>query len=229
VAVIVETRMLDNLIPLLMHFSSVLGPSWQVVLYAKEDVFRMPTSGPFRRAVEDKRIRVLYLPRGVDMTDYVSVSYFWTRPWLWEQLQSVDRVLTFQTDSIICSKANMTADDFLEWDYVGGPVIRMLGRGYNGGISIRNPRKFLSIIRDNDFDEDAKTGHIELMIEDQWFYTKLWQLDDSKLPTTDVAKKFSVESVWYDAPLAYHQPHEWHKDRMDEIRKYCPEVEMIYR
>ena len=84
-------------------------------------------------------------------------------------------------------------------------------------------------MRNNNFDEDAKSGKIELMIEDRWFYTKLMELDDSKLPGVDVAKKFSVESIWYDAPLAYHQPHEWHKDTIDEIRKYCPEVDMIYR
>ncbi|KAJ9133414.1 hypothetical protein NKR23_g10806 [Pleurostoma richardsiae] len=229
VAVIVETRMLDNLIPLLMHFSSVLGPTWQVVLYAREGVFRMPASGPFARAVADGRVRVLYLPPDLDITNYMTVSVFWTRPWLWEQLQGADRVLTFQTDSIVCSKANVTADDFLEWDYVGAPVAPMLGRGFNGGLSIRNPKKFLDVVRNNNFDKDAKSGKIELMIEDQWFYTKLMELEDSKLPGPEVAKRFSVESVWYDAPLAYHQPHEWNKDRMDHIRQYCPEVEMIYR
>ena len=229
VAVIVETRMLDNLVPLLMHFSSVLGPSWQVVLYAKRGVWRMPTSGPFQRAVEDKRIQVLYLPPDMDITDFASVSVFWTRPWLWEQLQGLDRVLTFQTDSVLCSKANVTAEDFLEWDYIGAPIASMLGHGYNGGLSIRNPKKFLSIVRNNNFDEDAKSGKIQLMIEDQWFYTKLLELKDSKLPSADVAKKFSVESIWYDAPLAYHQPRRWHKDTMDSIRKYCPEVDLIYR
>ena len=100
----------------------------------------MPTSGPFERAVEDKRIHVLYLPPGMDMTDYISVSVFWTRPWLWEQLQGVDKVLTFQIDSIVCSKANVTADDFLEWDYIGAPLRRCWDAVTMGAFLFETPR-----------------------------------------------------------------------------------------
>lgn len=45
-------------------------------------------------------------------------------------------------------------------------------------------------------------------------------------PHPGVAMKFSVETMWYDKPLGYHQPNVWQKEHMDEIYKWCPEYGM---
>ncbi len=199
VAVIVETRMQDNLFPLILHFSALLGPSWTLVLYTLEKAWEMPFSGPFRQAVDSGRVRIQYLPPDTALTDWFAVSRFLTRPWLWEQVEDSDRMLLFQTDSIICSRSNYTIDDFLEWDYIGAPIEESLGRGYNGGLSIRNPRMILDILKNFDYDRENKgKGIMDLDIEDRWYYEKAVALGYPKLPSEDVAKRFAVETVFYE-------------------------------
>ncbi|KAH8895373.1 hypothetical protein GQ53DRAFT_839020 [Thozetella sp. PMI_491] len=228
IAVLVETRMLDNLVPLLLHFSAVLGSSWHVTLFTLESVWTMPPSARFRRAVEENRVSVQFLPPETKLSEWKHVNFFLTRPWLWEQVQSASRILFFQTDSIICSNSNMTVDDFLEWDFVGAPLNPFFGKGLNGGLSIRNPKMILDILASpsNDFDENWKANRKELCIEDQWYYNKTREFG-GKLPDVEVARQFAVESLWYDQPLGFHAPRLWNAERMDVIQKYCPEVGLI--
>ncbi len=226
---IIDTRIPDNLVPLILHFAMVLGPSWTVVLFTMEAAWEMPASPPFRRAVQAGQVRIQFLPADTNLKKWKTVSWFFTRPWLWEQVQSASRVLLFQTDSIICSNSNKTVDDFLEWDFIGAPISPFLGgHGYNGGLSLRNPKMILDILASpsNDFDELWRTNQTGLYVEDQFFYNKMLALPNAKLPDREVAKQFSVESYWYDRPLGFHAPHTWNEDRMDQIWKYCPEVQL---
>jgi hypothetical protein len=230
IAMIVETRMLDNLVPLLLQFSTVLGPTWQVQLFTMENVWVMPDSAPFRRALRQGAIQVKYLPPDTDLHKWEDVSWFWTRTWIWEQVQSATRVLTFQADSIICSKSTLTVDDFLEWDYIGAPVSPYLGGlGWNGGLSLRNPKLCLEILNgpNNNFQALWDEGHSDAFAEDRFFYLRMSELPHAKLPDPEVAKKFSVETIWYEWPVGYHGPRLWHKDRLADIWKYCPEVELV--
>ncbi|KAH8896242.1 hypothetical protein GQ53DRAFT_743530 [Thozetella sp. PMI_491] len=208
---LIETRMTDNLVPLMLHFSQVLGPSWQVVLFTMEETWAMPPSVHFQNAIQNERIRVQFLPHDAIVTQWIWVNYFLTRPWIWQQVESASRVLLFQMDSIICSNSNMT--------------------GYNGGLSLRNPKMILDILASpsNDFDAKWDPGLFQSYIEDQWYYAKMKELPHAKLPNEDIAKQFSVEQEWYDRPVGYHAPRLYNRKRMDEIWKYCPEVELVNR
>jgi hypothetical protein len=219
-AVIIETKMTANLIPLMLHFAAVLGAAWPIVLFTLEAHWRTPPSPAFRRAIASGAISVRYLPPATELTNSASVSRFLTRPWLWEQLVSAPRVLLFQTDSIVCAKAGQTVDDFAEFDFVGAPIDPQFGAGYNGGLSLRNPELFLNITQQWDF---ATSGD---EFEDQWFF-KMAKATGGKLPELDVAKTFAVETIYYENPLGYHQPARWQADRMDEIEEWCPEVKML--
>lgn len=95
-----------------------------------------------------------------------------------------------------------------------------LGRGYNGGLSLRNPKLFLEITQEADFETDPAE------LEDQWFFAQL-QMRGARLPTEEVARTFSVESMWYEKPLGYHQPQRWLAERMGQIEGWCPEVSML--
>ncbi|KAH8885366.1 hypothetical protein GQ53DRAFT_660135 [Thozetella sp. PMI_491] len=220
--------MLDNLVPLLLHFSAVLGPSWHVILFTLEDVWKMPPSARFQEALREKRVSVRFLPPGTMLKKWKHVNLFMTRPWLWEQVKEASRVLFFQTDSIICSNANMTVDDFLEWDFVGAPLNPFFGKGFNGGLSLRNPKLILDILASplNDFDVNWKADRKDLCIEDSFYYRKMVEMG-AKLPEVEVAQQFSVESLWYDQPIGFHAPRLWNAERMDAIQTYCPEVALI--
>lgn len=222
-AVVIETQATPNLIPLMLHFSNVLGPHWSVVLFTLEEFWESPSSLAFDRALDAGRIEVRFLPPETQLKSSRAVSLFLTSPWFWEQLQSAYRILLWQTDSIICSKAEQAVEDFFGYDYIGAPIQKAYGKGYNGGLSIRNPKLFLQITQESDFE------HSGVQFEDQWFFnqTSARVGQGVVLPTEETAKYFAVESIYHERPLGYHQPSRWQSGHMTEIEEWCPEVKMI--
>ncbi|CZR64898.1 uncharacterized protein PAC_14798 [Phialocephala subalpina] len=234
VAAIIDTRPLDRLMPLLLHFSSVLGPEWPIFFFTspRNDI---PLSAPFERLIDECRIAVRFLPLNVDFNNRLDVSRFITEPWMWEQLSPAGHVIMFQSDSILCSGSTLKVDDFLEYDFVGAPIDPAYGEGYNGGLSLRNRSMVLDIISESnwskefDLADDKQQPSVEF--EDQWFYKKMKELPNrgksaARLPSLEVAKTFSVESIWYGKPLGYHQVQRWQWGRMDEVERWCPEYKI---
>ncbi|KAF0321406.1 hypothetical protein GQ607_011409 [Colletotrichum asianum] len=222
VAVIIETDItkVPNLVPIVLHFAMVLGPTWPVVLMTLEANWNPPDSPAFKRLMDDNQIRVIFLPSETSLSEHHSVSVFLTSPWIWEQLYSFNRVLLFQADSMICSKSPMQIEDFFEWDLIGAPIAPQFGHGYNGGLSLRNPKLMFNITSD----PDVALGANEF--EDQWFDAKVRERS-GKLPTPEQAMKFAVETMYHDKPLGYHQPHRWQQGNLDEIAEWCPEISLL--
>ena len=237
-AVIVENRRLDNLIPIILHFSSVLGSEWPIHIFTSErntGIFQ--ASVPFQRNVAAGRFHVRALPPEASLTTHASVSSFFTGPWLWEQMAPAEHLLLFQADSILCSNSQLKVEDFLQYDFVGAPVdsARGLGMGYNGGLSIRNRSLLLEITQSNDWQVERHGDHSQGNVdyEDQWFSKKLRELPPkpdgspgANLPSPETAMRFSVETMWFDRPLGYHQPNVWQADHMSEIYRWCPEYRL---
>lgn len=257
VAVLMETDVtrVANLVPVVLHFVNLLGPKWPVVVLTLRSTWVEPASPVFKRYMAEQRIRIHFLPEDTTFPDHSDVSVFFTKPWLWEQFESADRVLLFQADSILCSKSAARIDDFMEWDLLGAPIASRFGVGYNGGLSLRNPKLMLELTRNpdiNDFetnlrayqaeqevlkategdekaDEEARKTPSWDKFEDQWFFHALeTHKPEAKLPSQDVARTFSVETVWYDTPLGYHQPFRWLTDsQKKKVLEYCPEVALL--
>jgi Protein of unknown function (DUF5672) len=250
VAVILEDRNLTHLMPLMMHFSAVLGPTWPIVLFTSPNA-TLSTSAPFQRAVADSRILIKYIPEGTKLKTSHAVSSFLTEPWFWEQLAPSKRVLLFQADSILCANSPTRVDDFLEYDMVGAPIGAFWGEGFNGGLSLRNREMILDILKIANWttekelysqkvktwkeqlkadgkdvpDGDTMPNTVAVDMEDQWFYQKMKALG-GKFPVESVAKTFAVETIDYDWPLGYHQVQRYYggkADRMAHIDKWCPE------
>jgi hypothetical protein len=219
-AVIIESRMIPTLIPVMLHFAAVLGPAWGMVLFTLKENWVEPLSAPFQRLQDEGRIEVRFLPEGTNLADSGSVSRFLTSPWMWEQVSSAKRVLLFQTDSILCSRSEEKVEDYFKYDLVGAPIAEQYGQGFNGGLSVRNPRVFLNVTRSVDF---ASSGH---EFEDQYFYAELKKAG-AELPTVEAAMAFAVETVYYETPLGYHQPQRWQAAMMPNIEEWCPEVKML--
>jgi hypothetical protein len=230
VAAIIENRPLDRVVPLLLHFSSVLGPDWPIFLFTSQDIVSL--SAPFKRLIDERRITVRFLPPTVDFNNRLDVSGFLTKAWVWEQLSPAGHVLIFQSDSILCSNSPLKVDDFLQYDFVGAPIDPKYGEGYNGGLSLRNRSMVLDIIQHSDwraeFDNAENKQQQSVEFEDQWLYSKMKELPSrgkpaARFPSQEVAKTFSVETLWYDKPLGYHQVQRWQSDKIDQVDRWCPE------
>jgi hypothetical protein len=241
VAVIVENRPLSNLVPLILHFSNVLGPSWPIVLYTGGNLELQTLLGnsiPFQRAIRDGRVQPRSLPSDVKLDDHEEISAFFTQPRFWEELAPAKHVLMFQSDSILCSNSEQSVEDYLEYDFIGAPIAPGNGQGFNGGLSLRNRELMLDISTTYSWKGERNTQRFSsleqcvedwpcLKWEDQWFVHKMKEVGHrGKLAQKAVAAKFSVETVWADRPLGYHQVERWNKDRMEEVEAWCPEYKM---
>jgi hypothetical protein len=236
-AVIIENRPLQNLVPVIMHFQSVLGPSWPIIFYTiPTTADTLALSPAFAREIANGRVEIRHIPPEINFSSHHAVSLFLANSWLWSDLAPFDKILLFQTDSIICAASTATMDDFIQYDLVGAPIDPAYGKGFNGGLSIRNRAMTLELVSKHSYANDSSQegAPANMVFEDQWLYTRMTELPPkedgspgARLPSEASAKKFAVETVWAERPLGFHQPVRWQKDHMDDIMKYCPEVGMI--
>ena len=87
----------------------------------------------------------------------------------------------------------------------------------------------LEIAREAPLDPVGSNGDITILwkeYEDQYFFVKL-QEKGANLPDAETAKKFSVESIYDETPLGYHQPSRFFSDKLGEIEEWCPEARMV--
>jgi len=227
-----ETRATPNLVPLILHFSSVLGPTWPIKIFTTPAVVaNLSTSAPLSRLLADHTVSFELLPASASFTEHSAVSAFLAGPWFWEQLAPAERVLMFQPDSMLCANSARRVDDFLAYDFVGAPVRAGLGEGYNGGLSVRNVGLALDITRTESWaaDRGEKEGRYKdgpnVDYEDQWFYAKMRERG-ARLPAQDVASQFAVETIWAERPLGYHQAHVWQAGDMGRVLEWCPEYRL---
>lgn len=163
-AVIIETRRSAAIIPLVLHFSAVLGPDWPVIIYTSAENFgSFTTSQALLRHQKSGRVVIRSLPEGLFFPNWDSVSNFLTTPWLWNDLAPADHVLIFQSDSVLCANSVRSVEDFFEYDYVGAPIAPELGVGYNGGLSLRKRSTMLRVL------EEFQWGGGP---EDQWYFAR---------------------------------------------------------
>jgi hypothetical protein len=169
-AVIIETRFRTNLIPLILHFSTVLGPSWPIMIYTSaESVGLFSASAALARYLHSGVIQIRILPQTVLFTNSDSVNAFMTKSWIWESLAPAEHILIFQSDSMLCANAARSVEDYFEYDFVGAPIASHLGKGYNGGLSLRKRSSIMRILDSWDWEETKKEGD---RFEDQWFFNR---------------------------------------------------------
>ena len=111
----------------------------------------------------------------------------------WESIPT-ENVLIFQTDTIL---RRFGIDEFISYNYVGAPWIRYReGKNVgNGGLSFRKKSRMIEIT--NQYSDK------EITMEDIYFCK---YLKDEDIAPYNVAKRFSVEDVYYENPLGLHQP-----------------------
>ncbi|KAI9055071.1 hypothetical protein LZ554_000036 [Drepanopeziza brunnea f. sp. 'monogermtubi'] len=242
VAVIIETRFRTNLVPLILHFSSVLGPSWPIIIYTSpESVGMFVTSAALARYISIGTIEIRILPQETLFTNSDSVNAFMTDSWLWDNLAPYEHILIFQSDSMLCANAARSVEDFFEYDLVGAPIAADRGSGYNGGLSLRKRSTILRVLDRFVWEEEKHKGASnENRFEDQYYYNRMKALREEEeaqdidprsqgainLPTMEVARTFSVETIDYPHPLGVHQVHRWLKKQMVSLDDWCPEYKL---
>lgn len=132
-----------------------------------------------------------------------------TSPGFWERFLEYERVLIFQHDSGILKEG---IEEFMEMDvdYLGSPWLWQ-ERGFNGGISLRNPKIMYEICQKFPY-------NITYQNEDVYFSNIMINHDIGKLATREQGMKWGVEAVMSFNTFCYHAIEKWHsKEICDKI------------
>ncbi|TGO64799.1 hypothetical protein BOTNAR_0084g00310 [Botryotinia narcissicola] len=229
-AFMVETRPLPHLPLQLTHMTSVIPQEWTFkFMGSNASINYLLGFHHLRDLVASNKLTLVPLSSYWDVSSRESISQMFTDPELYKSLSPAEHLLVFQPDSIFCTKAPTTLNDFIKYDYIGAPWSSYSTHGGNGGLSLRRVSSILRLLET----ERRKPG--DGALEDLWLSTGLNKLEGSKMANAAVSKTFSVESVWDEAPLGYHigwlgVHHEqiWDKpEYVSHIMNYFPEVKII--
>ena len=231
VAVIIETRPLLTLLPLILHFASVLGPEWPILFFTRPSVVSTLAafghgSQPFKRMVHSGQIKIIELPTEPDLGEYLGLSNFLASEWFWSQMGSAEYMLNFQSDSILCANSGRKVEDFFEYDFVGAYHPWVEG-AYNGGLSLRNVAMARRVIELYDISDDVDAGSQDGLYEDVWFCNKMKAMD-AHFPSEQTASEFAIDMIYSERPLGIHglnrQNREQQEAKKKELYAWCPEA-----
>jgi hypothetical protein len=143
-------------------------------------------------------------------------SAFW-------QMVKGEKILFFQLDSVFCSNSPHKLNDFLQYDYIGAPwhirhkIPAIVG---NGGFSLRSRNKSIALLSIRTYNRTI--GYHE----DVWF-SKFLHLVNANIAPEHIARKFSVETVFYPTPLAVHKPIYLNYKELKDLCQACPDLRLV--
>ena len=193
-AMIIEPRKHRALRYVLQNFLRNLSPEWGIIVFHgcnnKAYVENVVES------IDNHRISLFNLQ--VEDLDAYAYSHLLISESLYAHIPT-ETFLVFQTDSIMLDENKHKLDLFLKYDYVGAPWAMGINHGGlvgNGGLSLRKKSKMLEIIRSK--------GYVRVY-EDDYFSKNIDSAIQYNVPSFEVAKDFSVETVYSESPFGVHK------------------------
>lgn len=180
---IIEPRPGPLLTATILNAIDVLPEEWKVEVY----------HGRLNSADVPKHDRVN--PHMMDLDNLSILEYcnMLTSERFWRSLK-YEHVLLLQTD--VALSRNQNIDEFLEYDWCGSPWLHHGGLVGNG-VALRRRSAMLRVI-----------PHLVGCSnpEDLAFTDKMRELGGFNFPSTEVAMRFGVETMFYPNPLLVHKP-----------------------
>lgn len=203
--VIVEPRRQERLAGVLRNMSAMIPYAALTIICSKDNVdFVMgDIIGP------GTNIRVIpYFAGNITRDEY---SEFMLSPKLWGEILISPKILVFQTDSGIIKNRIL---EFIHYDYIGAPWPWAPNQGGNGGFSLRSRKLMYDIC--SYFDTSCINPPEEDVVLS--FFCRMFDPSSIRLPSTEMADKFSMEYNYHEDPLGFHQAYNIHpRDTMERI------------
>ena len=191
-AIIIEPRKHDALSFVLKNFTENLSDKWNFIIFHGIDNKKF-VENILTKDLEEQKHRFQLINLNVndlftnDYSNLLKTRSFYNNI-------NTETFLIFQIDTLIIKENKHLLYDFLHYDYVGAPwKDGVIG---NGGLSLRKKSVMLNIINSVDpISSNYKN-------EDEYFCRQnIIPLD---VPFFEEAKKFSVETVFYESPFGVH-------------------------
>lgn len=190
VALLIENRPKPILVPLMLHFMSVVPPDWRFRFMGSiESVAYVNQSYAIRNQVAIGKLDLTYIPMNMSVAGQEMISRFLTNLWLYEQLlQPAEHLLVYQTDSMLCANSRQTLNDYLDYDWVGAPWSTDSRYGGNGGLSLRRVSAIIDVLRNQERIPDTDP-------EDKWLTERIGNRPGAKTANGSVSLAFSGENL----------------------------------
>lgn len=230
-AVMIEYRISDLFELVLDNFYGRLDKRWNFMIFCTNNNANFLLNLIFSRFPNEKsRTTIVVLdinePIAIDkqykhFVDY-DINKIYTSEILYNMIPT-ETILMFQLDTLLSDKYYNNIYDFLEYDYVGAPWIGESEVCGNGGLSLRKKSKMLEIINDKNYYLNAdKSLHYN---EDTYFS----HYPNINSPKRDLAKKFSVETYYYDKPAGIHKAFAYINEKQyKELMTHFPKLNELH-
>jgi hypothetical protein len=220
IAVLVEFRSTPLLVTIVTNVLHNIPTSWPIQIFHGEDNANFLRNSQLNKYIKQNRILLhqIDFKKGSNTIDYT--NNLLTNITFWRMVKG-EKILFFQLDSIFCSNSPHKLNDFLQYDYIGAPwhsQFKLPVKVGNGGFSLRSRSKLLALLSNHTFDHQYH--------EDVWF-SRFLPLVNATIAPEEIAKKFSVETIFYATPLAVHKPIYLEIGERKALCKTCPELRII--
>lgn len=220
IALIVDDRTHFEVIRIVQNILEHIPTDWKIQMVLPISNWNYFNTSILSPLIKSHRIVLtpLEFPR-LDFTGSEFINLLLTSADFWRQVQG-EKILYFQTDSVICSNSSYKFSEFLNFDFIGAPWPN--GKCCNGGFSLRSRRKMLEI-----YESGRARFRLHSTNEDVWLGQNLPYFNGRVAPA-EIAKKFSVESVYHPRPFAVHKPNVENlgKTNIKLLCNDCPELKI---
>ena len=198
IALIIDDRIDGDVIRVIQNVLQHIPSDWKVQMVMPVEHWGFYNVSILNPLIANHRIIMtpLEFPR-LDFTGSEYINLLLTSAEFWRQVQG-EKILYFQTDSVLCSNSSYNLFQFLEYDFIGAPWPN--GKCCNGGLSLRSRKKMLEI-----YESGQARYQLHSTNEDVWLMRHLPRFNGRVAPAY-IAKQFSVESVYHPRPFAVHKP-----------------------
>jgi len=232
-AFMIELRSHKALSFVLRNFLDNLSTQWAVVVVHGTD------NHSFLKTIIDNdlnhhRSRIHCINLGLPQITLEQYNDLMYNPQLYDYIPT-EKFLVFQTDSMIFAKNKNRINDYLHYDYVGGPwahtegILSQIQVG-NGGLSLRSKSKMLELLQFRDRYAPYQHGYGKYMAED-WFFTGYFVPNVEVLrPTKAQAINFSIDTIYTPDAFGTHKCWQWlPPHQLSQLLEIHPELGELQR
>ena len=209
-AIIVEPRKHKALSFVLQNFLANLPKEdWSFIIFHGNKNLDYINNILQKDIIEMERSRITLINLQVDNLTPSEYSDMFKRENFYDNIPS-ETFLVFQTDTMIFDKHRHIIYEFLDYDYVGAPWkmsfewSKQFNYVGNGGLSLRKKSKMIELIKNIDINID-----INMIKNEDMFFSRNQEDIFLKKPEYEIAKRFSIETVFNDITFGCHSPWKW--------------------
>ncbi|MBL4899047.1 MAG: hypothetical protein JKX76_05280 [Colwellia sp.] len=221
IGVIVETRKHSELAMVVNNF--FLNTGRKIQIFHGTDNLEFILSSDIKGLITNGVVFLTALNVNQLSEDYYNSILLSEEFWL--AVKARNKIIIFQTDSIICSNSNYQLLDFKVFDYIGASWGRRLlpngivADGGVGGFSFRDYKKSIDCVRRFPA-ENWKGG------EDDYFSFHI-ELIGGKVGNKIDCAKFCSQEEFISKSFAAHQISNMTKKERIKFIKYCPDAKFL--